>query len=78
MPEELRKSEGHVAFIGPFEYFTDDAGELYRADTSWPVMPDGRRWGRWEAPPHLLASTLEIARAAFDNPTPLSPTDTLG
>ena len=44
----LEKSEGHQAFIGKFEYFTLENGDLYRAPKAYPVMPEGSRSGRWE------------------------------
>lgn len=60
-----QKSKGHAAFLGDFEYFYGEDGELYRASIEWPVQIDGRRWGRWEAPAHLAESTLQLARQAF-------------
>jgi hypothetical protein len=58
-------SKGHAAFLGDFEYFFGDDGDLYRANIEWPVQVDGRRWGRWEAPSFLAAKTLELAKVAF-------------
>lgn len=49
-----KKSEGHLCFgpdthDGQWEFYT--AGEhIYRASTIAPVMPDGRRGGRWYCP----------------------------
>lgn len=45
------KSSGHIAFMpdthrGFWEYFVV-GGDVYRATSSAPVMPDGRRSGRW-------------------------------
>ena len=62
---ELKKSKGHVAFLGQFEFFTDTAGNLWKAYISYPVQSDGTRTGRWEAPPHLADSMMRQYREAF-------------
>ena len=45
------RSDGHIAFVprasgGAWEYWARQ-GEIWRADTIAPVMPDGYRVGRW-------------------------------
>lgn len=50
-PDATVRSNGHIAFVpdthrGHWEYFLS-SGEIYRASTVAPVMPDGRRVGRW-------------------------------
>jgi hypothetical protein len=53
---EPARSAGHLAFIpdthgGYWEYFRSEDGQhVYRQTTSAPVMPDGRRSGRWYCP----------------------------
>lgn len=47
----IERSNGHIAFVprasgGTWEYWTRD-GEIWRQDTTAPVMPDGYRSGRW-------------------------------
>lgn len=61
------KSLGHIGFYGEFEYFTGPDGDLYRANVSWPVQVDGRRWGRWEAPAWMIESTMALVAQAFAN-----------
>lgn len=54
---DLRKSTGHVCFIGAFELYRDAAGELQRAPTSNAFDIDtGTRHARWEAPSSLAVS----------------------
>lgn len=50
-PDATLRSNGHLAFIpdthrGHWEYYLFE-GDIYRASTVAPVMPDGRRVGRW-------------------------------
>lgn len=50
-PDATVRSNGHLAFIpdthrGHWEYYLF-SGDIYRASTITPVMPDGRRAGRW-------------------------------
>ena len=61
----IPKSTHHQAFIGPYEYFLRD-GELYRAPASRPVMRDGFRCGRWEAPAHMVKETLTLHRQLIE------------
>ena len=44
---ETTKSKGHLAFWGDYEMY-DYQGAVYRAPVDNPIMPDGRRCGRWE------------------------------
>ena len=43
------KSVGHLFFKDDYEYYEWD-GHVYRAPSDNPVMPSGRRYGRYEAP----------------------------
>lgn len=43
----VQRSVGHICFACRLEYFERD-GEVYRAQSCAPVMPDGYRFGRWE------------------------------
>lgn len=65
---EPQKSVGHIAFVGAFEYYIGAEGDLYRADKYLPIMPDGRRWGRWEAPAWLVKRVLEALQTAGAQP----------
>ena len=67
MTTYIDKSLGHVAFVprvsgGTWEYWTR-AGQVWRMDSSAPVMPDGYRSGRWYGPdrPDTLASLRRVA-----------------
>jgi hypothetical protein len=55
------KSEGHIGFTPTFEYYWGANGDLYRANRHNPVMPDGRRAGRWEASKPTAAYFLKMA-----------------
>ena len=56
-------SVGHVAFIGEFEFFTVEDGNLYRARKDRGLDVNGYRQGaRWEAPPHMVENTLSLHR----------------
>lgn len=58
-PQTFEKSQGHIAVLAGLEYFLRN-GELYRASVANFVAPDGYRAGaRWQAPAHLVKSTLE-------------------
>ncbi len=59
---DLEKSEGHTAFIGKFEYYTLPNGDLHRAPTLYPVMPDGRRSGRWECKANQIDMQINLVR----------------
>lgn len=51
----MEKSKGHICFIGSYEYYLSDAGDLYRAHVSNVIASDtGRRHGRFEAPAHMV------------------------
>jgi hypothetical protein len=50
-PDATIRSNGHLAFVpdthgGMWEYYLF-SGDIYRQTTAAPVMPDGRRAGRW-------------------------------
>ena len=68
VPDEKRSS-GHIAFVprasgGTWEYWERD-GEIWRQDTSAPVMPDGYRSGRWYGTDrHLTRETIRAAAKA--------------
>ncbi len=49
-PSPSTKSKGHIAFAGPFEFWADADGDVYRAPKDAVIMTDGRRCGRFEAP----------------------------
>ena len=61
----------HLAVVGDFEFFTNAAGDLYRARINLPIGPDGYRQGaRWEAPAHMAVEMLNQYRTlhnAFKN-----------
>lgn len=68
-----QQSTGHIAFVYPMdsdqpiiELFQFD-GQVYRASTDLPVMPDGRRCGRWECSRDFFA--LHCSRIHPDRPT---------
>src|SRR5690554_5741589 len=51
----MEKSKGHITFLGNYEYYLNDAGDLYRAHVSNVIASDtGRRHGRFEAPAHMV------------------------
>ena len=41
-----KQSKGHKTFKDNYEYFTQGK-DVYRAEISLPVMPDGYRCGGW-------------------------------
>jgi len=41
-----KQSKGHKTFKDNYEYFTQGK-DVYRAEISLPIMPDGYRCGRW-------------------------------
>jgi hypothetical protein len=55
-----QKSEGHLAFVGGKEYYRHADGSLHQAPISNPVMPDGRRSGRWEAHPDRAEQRVQM------------------
>jgi hypothetical protein len=57
-----QRSRNHVEFIGDFEYFTNDAGELYRARRGEVARNHGQRPGVWQCPPHMIEDWLKTAR----------------
>jgi hypothetical protein len=61
-----KKSKGHVAFIGPFEY-VERGGELYRGRVEGTYLDVwGYRSGlRWECPMWMADRALDLARQAF-------------
>jgi len=65
----IARSEGHIAFApdthgGYWEYYLVGS-DIYRQTTGAPVMPDGRRSGRWYAPARKdIVSLIE----SLDNP----------
>lgn len=66
MSEELVKSKGHIAFIGPFEYFTIETGDVYRAPIENPLDIYGFRQGaRFECTAVTKDMCLKLARQAF-------------
>jgi hypothetical protein len=42
------KSLGHIAFSGAFEFFADEAGDVFRALVCRPLLSSGRRTGQFE------------------------------
>ncbi|MDA0867248.1 MAG: hypothetical protein O2890_12700, partial [Cyanobacteria bacterium] len=40
-------SDGHIGFDGDWEYYRSPSGDVFRANRADPVMPDGRRSGRF-------------------------------
>lgn len=61
-------SIGHVAFVprasgGTWEYWTR-CGEVWRADVTAPVMPDGYRSGRWYGTDRYACRAAILAAAA--------------
>lgn len=62
---QLTKSNGHLEFIGDFEFFLFN-GELYRARISNVMNVDGYRSGRWEAPAYLVEEYLNMYRGFED------------
>ena len=58
------KSEGHLAFVGKFEFFLRD-GQVYRANISSYVAPDGYRAARWECPAEMADRMIDRYRAAL-------------
>ena len=62
----MDKSNGHVGFYGPYEYFTDAEGCLYRAITSYPISTNGYRQGaRFEAMPQQARYLIERLPSIF-------------
>jgi len=70
--KEPEKSAGHVAFIGDHEYFKSGDGQLYKAQISSVVMPDGFRSGRWEAPSHMADARVKMLQSADAKSNPPS------
>lgn len=60
------KSKGHVCFRDGYEWFLLDSGELYRAPADRPIMPNGRRCGRWEYPAHMAQEKIKDLLATLD------------
>ena len=51
----MKKSKGHIAFFGNYEYYLSATGDLYRAHVGNVIASDtGRRHGRFEAPAHMV------------------------
>lgn len=59
----LKKSQGHVAFVGDFEFYLQ-GGELFRAKIANAFDLDGYRHGRWEAPERMTKDI--VSRAVQD------------
>ena len=58
----VERSKGHLGFLsGKWEFYKADNGDLYRAPVENPVMPDGRRCGRFEATAATAATALRLA-----------------
>lgn len=62
------RSRGHIAWVprasgGMWEYWERD-GEIWRMDSTAPVMPDGYRSGRWYGTDRHLTRTA-IYRASI-------------
>jgi hypothetical protein len=54
----FQPSQGHIVVLNGLEYFLRN-GELYRASVANYIANDGYRVGaRWQAPAHLVKSTL--------------------
>lgn len=59
-------SNGHKAFLGTFEYFLIETGELYRAPLANPLGVDGyRQGGRFESTASMAERALAHARVVF-------------
>jgi hypothetical protein len=57
---KMKKSKGHIAFIGNYEYYLSATGDLYRAHVGNVIASDtGRRHGRFEAPAHMVDAYVE-------------------
>ncbi len=63
MPEHA-KSEGHVAFVGEYEFFTLTEGDLYWARISQPVAGEGHRAGQFYTRAGGIEFALRMARLA--------------
>src|SRR3954463_9507474 len=61
MPEPAR-SRGRVAFHGPSEYSQLPCGDVHRAPAVDPVLPDGRRSGRFLCTPAAWPSYCRMVR----------------
>ncbi len=48
MPQEIEKSDGHIAFAGEFEFYWWN-NEVFRAKISTPLDTYGARPGRFES-----------------------------
>jgi len=58
------QSTNHIEFIGEFEFFTGNNGELYRARRDNAFDINGfRLGGRWEGPAHMIEQILETHRS---------------
>jgi hypothetical protein len=69
MTDQRKTSVNHIAFIGEYEFFTSESGDLYRArDTNAFDINGYRLGGRWEAPPHMIEATLELHRSFVYQP----------
>ena len=63
------QSTNHIEFIGDYEFFTDNDGNLYRARSDNALDINGfRLGGRWEAPPHMIEQMLETHRSFIWQP----------
>ena len=67
---EAAKSAGHVAFVGSFEFMTDDWGDLYWARIDEPITADGRRPWRYYTSASGADFALRIARMAAGEMAP--------
>ena len=55
----MEKSKGHITFLGNYEYYLSDTGDLYRAHIGNVIASDTqRRHGRFEAPAHMVDHPL--------------------
>jgi len=66
--DEMKKSKGHVAFLGDFEYVIVNGGEgmvLGRAPTSNAFDQTGNRHARFEAPAWQAEQAMKLAFSGF-------------
>jgi|APSaa5957512493_1039668.scaffolds.fasta_scaffold44838_2 hypothetical protein len=52
------KSKNHFCFIGKYEFLKIDS-QIYRASLTLPIMTDGNRCSRWEAPKLHFVNNLK-------------------
>ncbi|MDA0673803.1 MAG: hypothetical protein O3C67_08900 [Cyanobacteria bacterium] len=61
-------SEGHIGFDGNWEYYRAPNGDIARADRTDPVMPDGRRFGRFESTATAWENNPLSRKLALESP----------